>query len=42
MQYENLSKLLDIVKEKLHGFDYFHAKLEFNSDSKDRINPQTT
>lgn len=41
MKYENLSKLLDIVKEKLHGFDYFYAKLENGFDYREKINSHT-
>ena len=41
MKWENLSKLVDMVKEKLHGFDYFMARLEFGLDRKDKLNERT-
>ena len=41
MKWENLSKLIDQVKDKLHGFDYFMVRLEHGMDHKDRINSRT-
>lgn len=41
MKYENLSKLIEQVKEKLHGFDYFMARLEHGMEHRDRINERT-
>lgn len=41
MKWENLSKLVAIVKEKLHGFDYFYAKLDHGMESREKINEKT-
>jgi len=41
MKWENLSKLISDVKDKLHGFDYFMANLEHGMDHRDRINERT-
>jgi len=41
MKWENLSKLVDQVKSKLHGFDYFMARLDHGMDHRDRINERT-
>jgi len=41
MKWENLSKLINEVKDKLHGFDYFMAKIDFGFDHRDKINETT-
>jgi hypothetical protein len=41
MKWENLSKLIDIVKEKLNNYEYFLAKLDFGVEQRDKINDKT-
>lgn len=41
MKWENLSKLIDMVKDKLHGFDYFYAKLDYGMENREKINDKT-
>jgi phosphatidylinositol 4-phosphatase len=38
MKWENLSKLVDQVKDKLHGFDYFMARLDHGLDRREKLN----
>jgi hypothetical protein len=41
MKWENLSKLVEQVKDKLNGFDYFMARIEYGLDRKDKLNERT-
>lgn len=41
MKWENLSKLIEQVKEKLDGFDYFIATVSHGFDQRDKINRRT-
>lgn len=41
MRWENLSKLVDQVKDKLNGFEYFMATLQNGFDQRDKINDRT-
>ena len=41
MKYENLSKLIAIVKEKLFGYGYFMADLDAGFGQRELINSQT-
>lgn len=41
MKWENLSKLVEQVKDKLHGFDYFMATLDQGMDVRHKINERT-
>jgi hypothetical protein len=41
MKYENLSKLVNQVEDKLHGFDYFMARLDFGFDRREKLNERT-
>lgn len=41
MKWENLAKLVDLVKDKLTGFDYFFAKLDYGMDQREKINDKT-
>jgi len=38
MKWSNLSKLIDILKEKLSSFEYFHAKFDHAFDAPEKIN----
>lgn len=38
MKWENLSKLIDIVKEELQNYGYFSAELNFAYDSRPDFN----
>jgi hypothetical protein len=42
MKWENLSKLVDQVKDKLHSFDYFMANMQFGMDRREKVNERTT
>ena len=41
MKWENLSKLVEQVKDKLHGFEYFMARLDFGLDKREKLNERT-
>jgi phosphatidylinositol 4-phosphatase len=41
MKWENLSKLIDNIKDKMDSFDYFMAKLDYGFDNKDKLNSAT-
>jgi hypothetical protein len=41
MKWENLSKLIDIIRDKMGRFDHFLAKLEYGVDQRDKINSNT-
>lgn len=41
MKWENLSKLVEQVKDKLHGFDYFMARLDYGLDRREKLNERT-
>ena len=38
MKWENLSRLVNIVKEKLNKYDSFTAKVKFGFDLRSEIN----
>jgi len=42
MKWENLSKLVDQVKDKLHSFDCFMANMQFGMDRREKVNERTT
>jgi hypothetical protein len=42
MKWENLSKLIEQVKDKLHGFDHFMITLSHGLDQKHRITDKTS
>ena len=41
MKWENLSKLVDIVKEKMLGYGHFMAELDVGFGQRKLINKQT-
>lgn len=41
MKYENLSKLLDIIKDQLSSYDYFFVKLDHGFDLREQMNDKT-
>jgi len=41
MKWENLSKLVDLVKERMVKQDHFYAKLDYGMESRDKINDKT-
>lgn len=42
MKWENLSKLINQVKDKLMGFEYFLATTQHGFDQRDKINERTS
>ena len=42
MKWENLSKLIDMVKEQLHTYDHFIADLQFGMDRREKITDRTS
>ena len=41
MKYENLSKLVDLIKDKIDSFDYFMAQLDYGLNEKSKLNLET-
>jgi hypothetical protein len=41
MKWENLSKLIKLIQEKMDSYDYFMAKLDYGLDQKDKLNSST-
>jgi len=41
MKYENLSKLVDKIKDRMDTIDYFMAKLDYGFDNKAKLGPTT-
>lgn len=41
MQWNNLSKLVDLVKSQNDEFGYFMAKLDYGFDQRSKINAAT-
>jgi hypothetical protein len=37
MKYENLSKLVDQIKDNMKKFEYFYCKLDFGLDKRDKL-----
>lgn len=41
MKWNNISKLVDLIKEQLDTFDHFQAKLDCGFDYRENINAKT-
>ena len=37
MKYENLSKLVDLMKDRMNSFNSFMVTLEFGMDNREKI-----
>ena len=41
MKYENLSKLIDLIKDKMQSYNFFQASLDQGFDSRDKFTKLT-
>jgi len=41
MKYENLAKLVDLIKQKLTSFNYFSVSLDYGLDQRDKYTSQS-